>query len=258
MGRMTFLFGAQHHVDLHYTVDSFTGYCRPLFGEHFMMQTVLLTGFEPFKNKPTNSSWEAVRALDGARITTASGDAIVHARMMPVRFRTVDQALADAIDDTRPSLVICVGQAGGRADLSIERVAINVDDARIPDNDGYQPIDVPIVANAPAAYFSSLPIKAIVCALRDAGIPASVSQTAGTFMCNRIFYALSHYIATRSPALRGGFVHIPYMPQQAARHPGQPSQPSMATVTIVAGLKIIVQTSLPDQADLRESASALH
>ncbi|MCG1043570.1 pyroglutamyl-peptidase I [Mycetohabitans sp. B8] len=219
------------------------------------MHTVLLTGFEPFENEPINPSWEAVRALDGARIATPSGDAIVHARMMPVRFRTLDQALLDAIDATRPSLAICVGQAGGRADLSVERVAINVDDARIPDNDGYQPIDAPIVAHGPAAYFSTLPIKALVHTLREAGIPASVSQTAGTFTCNRLFYILSHYIATRAPQLRGGFVHIPYTPRQAARHP---SQPSLPTASVIEGLKVIVRTALSVRMDLQETGGALH
>jgi pyroglutamyl-peptidase len=174
---------------------------------------------------------------------------------MPVRFDTLDDALIAAIEDVKPSLVVCVGQAGGRPELSIERVAINVDDARIPDNDGKQPIDAPVVAAGPAAYFSTLPIKAIVRALRDAGIPASVSQTAGTFACNHIFYALSHYIATRAPQLRGGFVHIPYSPQQAAHHPGQPS---LATPVVIDALKVIVQTSLALSSDVRETGGALH
>lgn len=219
------------------------------------MPTVLLTGFEPFDNEPINPSWDAVRALEGARIASPSGDAIVHVRQMPVRFGTLDGALVAAIEDVKPSLVVCVGQAGGRPELSIERVAINIDDARIPDNDGQQPIDAPIVPDGPAAYFSTLPIKAIVRALRDAGIPASVSQTAGTFACNHIFYVLAHYIATRAPQLRGGFVHIPYSPQQAARHPGQPS---LATPVVIDALKLIVQTSLAFGSDVREVGGALH
>jgi pyroglutamyl-peptidase len=219
------------------------------------MSTVLLTGFEPFENEPINPSWEAVSALDGTRVPSPSGDLLIHARQMPVRFDTVRDALVSAIEEVRPSLVVCVGQAGGRPELSIERVAINVDDARIPDNDGNQPIDRPIVADGPAAYFSTLPIKAIVRALREAGIPASVSQTAGTFTCNHIFYALSHHLATRAPQVRGGFVHIPYAPQQAARHPGQPS---LATSLVIDALKVIVKTSLAVNDDLRESGGALH
>jgi pyroglutamyl-peptidase len=133
--------------------------------------------------------------------------------------------------------VLCVGLAGGRAELSLERVAINVDDARIPDNDGQQPIDRPVVAGGPAAYFTSLPIKAAVRALREAGLPAAVSNTAGTFVCNHVFYGLMHLAASRSLPLRGGFLHVPFLPSQAAQQGGAPS---MALEDIVRGIEIVL------------------
>ena len=220
-----------------------------------MSATVLLTGFEPFGGEAVNPSWEAVRALDGARLEIPGhAPAVVVAQQLPCVFATVGAALERALERTRPTLAVCIGQAGGRADLSIERVALNVIDARIPDNAGDQPIDAPIVDHAPAAYFSTLPIKAMVHALRGRGIPASVSQTAGTFVCNHAFYLLAHYIAMHAPTLRGGFIHIPYLPEQAARHPGQPS---LALDTCVAGLRIALETALAIDVDLREMGGTL-
>jgi len=149
-----------------------------------------------------------------------------------------------------------VGQAGGRTELSIERVAINVDDARIADNAGAQPIDLTIAADGPAAYFATLPIKAIVRDLRAAGVPAMVSQTAGTFVCNHVFYGLMDGIARHGlTGTRGGFIHIPYLPEQAARHPGAPS---LALDTLIAGLRVAVQTTLTTDADIREQGGQLH
>ncbi|MDE2290033.1 MAG: pyroglutamyl-peptidase I [Burkholderiales bacterium] len=215
------------------------------------MSTILLTGFEPFEQEPVNPSWEAAQALEGAQI----GGAVVVARQVPCVFGRALEVLGSAIAETDPVLVVCVGQAGGRAEMSIERVAINVDDARIADNAGQQPIDASIAADGPAAYFARLPIKAITHALRDAGIPAAVSQTAGTFVCNHIFYGLLHHIALHRPALRGGFIHIPYLPSQAARHPGQPS---MALDTVVKGLRVALHTALSVSEDRRESGGQLH
>lgn len=215
------------------------------------MTTVLITGIEPFDGETLNPSWEAARRLDGARVAGAT----LVARQLPCVIGKVVGVLRAAIEQTRPELVICLGQAGGRVDLSIERVAINVVDARIPDNEGRQPIDEPVVAGGPAAYFSTLPIKAIVRDLRRAGVPASVSLSAGTYNCNTIFYGLSHYIATERPALRGGFVHVPYLPEMAARHPGQPS---LALDTLVEGVKIMVATALAVTTDIKEGGGALH
>ncbi|MES2129439.1 MAG: pyroglutamyl-peptidase I [Pseudomonadota bacterium] len=208
------------------------------------MKTVLLTGFEPFNKETINPAWEAVRALEG----WGEGGFAVVARQMPCVFGDSIAALRAAIDDVKPALVIAVGQAGGRCDLSIERVAINVDDAPILDNRGQQLVDTPVQADGPAAYFSTLPIKAIVHALRAAGLPASVSQTAGTFVCNHLFYGLMH--ATAGTSVRGGFIHIPYLPQQAAAHPGTPC---MALGDMVEGLKIAIRTALAVNVDVREA-----
>ncbi|AQV92384.1 pyroglutamyl-peptidase I [Cupriavidus necator] len=216
------------------------------------MRTVLLTGFEPFENEPINPSWEAVRALDGERV----GDAVIVARQLPCVFGAAIDTLGELVDVLRPALVIAVGQAGGRAEMSVERVAINVDDARIADNAGAQPIDTAIAPDGPAAYFATLPIKAMVRDMRAAGVPASVSQTAGTFVCNHVFYGLMHRLA-RQPGgdVRGGFIHIPYLPEQAARHPGQPS---LAQETLVKGLRTAVATALSTRADVREQGGQLH
>lgn len=216
------------------------------------MRTVLLTGFEPFENEPINPSWEAVRALDGERV----GDAVIVARQLPCVFGAAIDTIGELVDVLRPALVIAVGQAGGRAEMSVERVAINVDDARIADNAGAQPIDTAIAADGPAAYFATLPIKAMVRDMRAAGVPASVSQTAGTFVCNHVFYGLMHRLA-RQPGedVRGGFIHIPYLPEQAARHPGQPS---LAQETLVKGLRTAVATALSTRADVREQGGQLH
>ena len=216
------------------------------------MNNILLTGFEPFDQDAINPSWEAVRALDGWRFEGAT----VHARRISCVFGAALRELDAAIDELRPQLVIAVGQAGGRSEITPERVAINIDDGRICDNAGCQPIDEPVVAGAPAGYFSSLPIKAIVRDLRAAGIPAAVSNSAGTFVCNHLFFGLMHRIATRPVAgLRGGFIHIPYLPEQAARLPGMPS---MSLDTVIAALRIAVGTSLAVREDVRETGGQLH
>jgi pyroglutamyl-peptidase len=223
------------------------------------MKTVLLTGFEPFDSDCINPSWEAVRSLDGWRCELPDGDAaLVHARRIPCVFGAALRSLDQAIDELRPQLVLAIGQAGGRSEITPERVAINIDDGRICDNAGCQPIDLPVVEGAPAAYFSTLPIKALVHELRAAGIPASVSNSAGTFVCNHLFFGLMHRLATRPAAggTRAGFIHIPLMPEQAARLPG--ALPSLALETVVAALRIAVRTALSVREDIRESGGALH
>jgi pyroglutamyl-peptidase len=210
---------------------------------------VLLTGFAPFGGESLNPSWQAVRALHGRRI---NGHRIV-SRQLPVEFGASLKELRTAIRQSRPALVLCVGQAGGRASMSLERVAINVDDARIPDNAGAQPVDSEIVKDGPAAYFTGLPIKAMLMALRDAGIPAEISQTAGTYVCNHVFYGLMH--ALRNRRIRGGFVHIPYSPEQAERHPGAPA---LSVETVVQGLRIALQVALETGLDRKLAAGAEH
>ncbi len=210
---------------------------------------VLVTGFEPFGGESVNPALEAVLRLPprlGAlEIATAS---------LPSVFGRALAALEDALVATRPDIVLCVGQAGGRAELSLERVAINVDDARIPDNDGQQPIDRPVVAGGPAAYFATLPIKAAVRALREAGLPAAVSNTAGAFVCNHVFYGLMHVAATRQLPVRGGFLHVPYLPSQATRVGGAPS---MALDDIVRGIEIVLGVAAARVEDIAVAEGAI-
>jgi len=211
---------------------------------------VLLTGFAPFGGEITNPSWEAVQALEGEIV---AGHRVV-ARCLPVEFEASLRALRHALDELAPALVICVGQAGGRAQMSLERVAINVIDARIPDNSGSQPIDEPIAADGPAAYFTGLPIKAMLAALRNAGFPVEVSQTAGTYVCNHVFYGLMHALRA-TPGVRGGFVHIPYSPAQAALHAGAPSLPA---AVVSQALRLAVGIALTIEHDVRMGGGATH
>ncbi|MDY4300437.1 pyroglutamyl-peptidase I [Pseudomonas salmasensis] len=201
------------------------------------MQSVLLTGFEPFDKAAVNPSWEAVRQLDG--VPLSEGVTMV-ARCLPCAFASAAETLLQLINELQPAMVIATGLGPGRSDISIERVAINVNDARIPDNLGAQPIDTAVVAGGPAAYFSTLPIKGMVKAVRDAGIAASVSQTAGTFVCNQVFYRLQHALA--GTGVRSGFIHVPGLPESG--------EPSMALSTTVAGLRVAALAAWQTQADV--------
>ncbi|MCU7375382.1 pyroglutamyl-peptidase I [Paucibacter sp. O1-1] len=209
---------------------------------------ILLTGFEPFGGEAINPAWEIARSLDGETL----GPARIVARQLPCVFGQSLRVLDEALAELRPGLVLALGQAGGRSDLSLERVAINVDDARIADNAGAQPIDMPVLESGPAAYFSTLPIKAIVHGLRAAGLPASVSQSAGTFVCNHLFYGLQHRLA--GSGVRSGFLHIPYLPEQAARSSGQPS---MALASMIEGVRMTLALALQNERDLRETGGAI-
>ena len=172
---------------------------------------------------------------------------VVHTAELPTSYAHSAKVLLVAIEKVKPDIVLCVGQAGGRTELCLERVAINVQDARIRDNDGKQPIDKPVVKDGPAAHFATLPIKACVAEMRKAGLPAAVSNTAGTFVCNHIFYALMDIAAGHPIPMRGGFLHIPYVPEQAARQGGAPS---MALDDIVRGIEIILEVSAQRTSDL--------
>ena len=214
------------------------------------MTKVLVTGFEPFDGAELNPAWEAV-CLVGT--DQPAGLEIVTARLSCV-FGTALEELAAAVRAAGPELVVCVGQAGGRPDLTLERVAVNVDDARIPDNAGRCPVDEPVVAGGPAAYFSTLPIKACAAAVQEAGLPASISQTAGTYVCNHVFYGLMHLIATEFPGLRGGFVHVPFAPEQVVDR----AAPSLPVETTAAALRIILGTAAQTAVDLHLAAGATH
>lgn len=215
------------------------------------MRTVLITAFEPFGGEQINPSWEAVRQLHERMLC---GFQVV-AKELPCAFDDALTTLYAEMEALQPELVIAVGQAGGRADISVERVGININDARIPDNNGNQPIDEPIIPGGPAAYFSTLPIKAIVEGIREANIPASVSQTAGTYVCNHVMYGLLHRLAQQDNKVRGGFIHIPYLPQQAIHHPGAPS---MAAQTVILALEMAITIALRTEQDLRLVGGATH
>jgi pyroglutamyl-peptidase len=190
---------------------------------------ILVTGFEPFGGQSLNPSWEVARALHGLQLQGAQVTAV----QLPCVFAQALPALQQTLAHLSPDIVLALGQAEGRCDFSVERVAINVQDARIPDNAGAQPIDVPVIAGGPAAYFSTLPIKTLVAGLKAAGFPASVSQTAGTFVCNQVFYALQHTLA--GMGVHSGFMHLPLLPEQAAQWKG-PTLPSWPASLQISGV----------------------
>ncbi len=211
------------------------------------MPTVLLTGFDAFGGDAVNPSWLAAQALHGE---VTHGRRVVAAQL-PTTFAESGPVLLKLLRTHKPVLVLCVGLAGGRSALSLERIAINIDDARIADNAGAQPVDVPVVKGGPPAYFSSLPIKAMLQSLTMAGIAADVSQTAGTFVCNHVFYVLMHALKKqRSRNTRGGFVHVPYLPGQ-----GMPCMPLEETVR---GLRLAMACALATEQDALIGAGALN
>jgi pyroglutamyl-peptidase len=206
------------------------------------MKNVLLTGFEPFGGQELNPSEEIARELHDA---TLARHKVVGA-LLPCVFGRALKELKRQIQLHEPALVVCVGQAGGRAEVTPERLAINLDDARIADNAGRQPIDRAIVKEGPAAYFSTLPVKAIVRELRRRRIPAAVSQTAGTFVCNHVFYGLMHELALRRSGVRGGFIHVPFLPEQATA-----KQPSLPLKVMTRSILVAIETALRHRRDVR-------
>lgn len=188
---------------------------------------ILVTGFDPFGGEKINPAIEAVKLLP-KRIEAAE----IIKLEIPTIFNKSAEVVKQAIIQEQPDYVLNVGQAGGRRALTPERVAININDGSIPDNAGYQPLGEPIQPDGPAAYFTQLPIKAMVAAIRQAGVPASVSNTAGTYVCNHIFYQVQYMRDKEFPNLKAGFIHIPFLPEQAVKN----NQPSMALETIVKGL----------------------
>jgi pyroglutamyl-peptidase len=186
------------------------------------MTTLLLTGFEPFGKATLNPSGEIVKQISGNNIVTA---------ILPVAYARSAERLLALIAEHNPDVVICLGQAEGRTHVTPERIAINLDDARLADNEGVIRNDVPIVVGGPVAYESTLPIKEIVKAVNDAGVPAAVSLSAGAFLCNHVFYvAQDHFNGTK---VRSGFVHVPLMDEQAGEFPGLPTMPLVQMVKAV-------------------------
>lgn len=171
---------------------------------------ILVTGFTPFGGEQINPSWEAVK-----RLPDRIGEAVLLKREIPTEFDAACAALRTAMAELRPDAVLSVGQYGGANCIRVERVAINLRDARIADNAGKQPTDEPVVPGGPDAYFATIPTREIVDALHEQGIPAQLSYSAGTFVCNNLLYCALHESAQHDPALRCGFVHVPYLPEQA-------------------------------------------
>ena len=194
---------------------------------------VLVTAFEPFGGETINSSLEALR-----RLPPRIGSLEIITAELPTSYRRSLPALEAALAGARPALVLCTGQAADRAALCVERVAVNLQDAGVPDNDGFQLVDVPVVPGGPAAYLASLPVRAAVAALRAAELPAQVSMSAGTFVCNHVFYGLMHRVGGRKPAVRGGFLHVPALPEQAAARGG-----GMPLESIVRAICTVVDTA---------------
>ena len=204
---------------------------------------LLLTAFDPFGGSPINPAQEAVRLVPD-RI----GDVEIIKLEVPTVFgKSIDTVIAK-MAEVRPDAVLCIGQAGGRYDLTPERVAINLDDARIPDNEGNQPIDVPVFNDGAPAYFSSLPIKAMVAGIREAGLPASISNTAGTFVCNHLMYGVLYHIARSFPGVRGGFMHVPFVPSQTVDRPTP--APSMCERDIARGIEADIAAIAGNEVDI--------
>ncbi|MBU0934670.1 MAG: pyroglutamyl-peptidase I [Spirochaetes bacterium] len=203
---------------------------------------ILITAFDPFGGEATNPALEAIRSLPDA----LAGIELITLEV-PTIFGKSIQLVTETLQQLKPEAVLAVGQAGGRSSLTLERVAINLNDAIQPDNAGQIPVEQPVVVDGPAAYFSTLPFKAMALALCAAGIPAQVSNSAGTFVCNHLMYGLLHFAATSMPGLKVGFMHVPYIPAQTA---AKPSMPSMALTDIVRGLQLCLQTiARPDSAE---------
>ena len=210
---------------------------------------LLLTAFDPFGGASINPALEAVRlvpdSLPGVEIIKLE---------VPTVFGLSIETVTEAIGREQPDAVLCIGQAGGRPDLTPERIAINVDDARIPDNAGIQRLDTPVVPDGPAAYFATLPIKAMAAAIREAGLPASVSNTAGTFVCNHLMYGVLHHLATHCPQVRGGFMHVPFIPSQTIGR----SAPSMNVTDIARGIEAAVLAIAAHDSDISAVEGTTH
>lgn len=213
---------------------------------------ILVTGFDPFGTDTINPALEAVN-----RLPNWIGEVEIIKMELPTVFYKAAEILEARIEVEQPTYILNIGQAGGRAELTPERLAINLDDARLPDNEGQQPIDEPIIAEGVAAYFSQLPIKAMVESIRKAGLPASVSNTAGTFVCNHIMYQALYLTHTKYPKAKAGFMHIPFLPEQVL---ARPNTPSMALEDIVRGIEAALQAIIDfhEKADLKLIGGKTH
>ncbi|NMB20628.1 MAG: pyroglutamyl-peptidase I [Firmicutes bacterium] len=205
------------------------------------MKRVLLTGFDPFGGESINPAWEVVKKISGEELEGIT----IQTKQLPTVFNEAIHEAILAIDKDRPDIIVALGQAGGRPDISVERVALNINDASLPDNKQQMPQDTLVVEGGPAAYFSTLPIRTMVEAMRDAGIPARISNTAGTFVCNHTMYGILHYISERQLPIRAGFIHIPYLPEQAVHHQGAPSM-GLGDVTLALRVALLAACRLEE------------
>ena len=194
---------------------------------------VLVTAFDPFGGETVNPAYEAVKLLEDK----IAGVDIVRYEI-PTVFRKSVEKLEEALQKEKPHAVICIGQAGGRSEITVERIAINIDDARIKDNEGNMPEDEVIYQDGPSAYFSNLPIKQMVRNIKEHGIPASVSDTAGTFVCNHIMYSLLYLNEKKNLGIKGGFIHVPYIPKQTI---DKRNTPSMNLEDIIKGITYAIE-----------------
>lgn len=218
------------------------------------MKKILFTGFEPFGGERTNPSWEAV-----ALLPDRMEGAVIAKRQMPVEYDRVADLLCRAIEEERPDAVICVGQAGGRAVLTPEMVAINLNDASIPDNAGVSHSGEAICQNGPAAYFATIPVKAVSAGMLEAGVPSAVSYTAGTYVCNNIMYHLLHFLAQGHPEIKGGFIHVPYECGQVLGKSGMPSLPlSMIVRGLEAAARVTAEVLEAGGQDIRTACGSTH
>lgn len=204
---------------------------------------ILVTAFDPFGGESINPALEAVKLMkdkiDGAEIVKLE---------IPTVFRKSIDKVVEAIVKENPDVVLSIGQAGGRFEVTPERVAINIDDARIPDNEGNQPIDVPIYEDGAPAYFTTLPVKAMVEAIKSVGLPSSLSNSAGTFVCNHIMYGVLYQIEKMGKNIRAGFIHVPFIPEQVARRPAP--APCMSMVDIAKALEAAVSAVVKNDEDI--------
>ena len=189
---------------------------------------ILVTAFSPFGGDAQNASQEILNALP-----ETLGGVRLEKRLLPVSFRSAPRLALEAVERLRPETIVCLGQAAGRDAVTPERVAVNLMDAAMPDNDGFQPVDEPVIPNAPAAYFSTLPVKAMVEAMQRIGVPARLSDTAGTYVCNALMYALLHHVR----GIPCGFIHVPYLTEQ-----GKKETPSLSEECVLHGITACLQT----------------
>ena len=214
---------------------------------------ILVTGFDPFGGEKINPALETIKRLP---------DTILGAQIIKLEIPTVvGKSLAkikEAVEKENPDVVLSIGQAGGRSEITVERIGINIDDCRIPDNEGNQPIDEPVVKGGPAAYFVTVPIKAIVENIKAHNIPASISNTAGTFICNHVCYGVAHLAAARTAAgkpMKSGFIHIPFLPEQVIGKPAL--TPSMSLETIVSGITHALEAIVEHGSDIKVSGGKI-